>query len=273
MPFVEAPDGTRIHYDTFGPVDGPPLLMVQGLGADARGWIRQRSAFADRYRGIVFDNRGVGRSDAPPGPYSLEVMADDAIAVLDHLGMGSAHVLGASMGGVISQILAVRHPRRVRSLVLACTACQHQPWRRELLAEWEEVARTRGMRALVDTASSWLVGPRSRFRFWPVIGVLGPLAINVSSEAFTAQVEAILALDDDLRTQLRSVRVPALVLVGSQDVLTPIGDSELLHELLDGSELVIVPGAAHGFMVEHAGRFNRAVRGFLDRVTATELAA
>jgi 3-oxoadipate enol-lactonase len=90
----------------------------------------------------------------------------------------------------------------------------------------------------------------------------------VKPEAFRAQVDAILALDDKLRFELAAVDVPTLVLVGSQDILTPIGDSELIHELIPHSELVIVTGAAHGFMVEHAGSFNRAVRSFLDRVAA-----
>ena len=128
------------------------------------------------------------------------------------------------------------------------------------------------MRAVVDEASRWLIGPRARVRFWPVIGWLGPLALQVKPEAFQAQIEAILALDDSLRFELEQVKVPTFVIVGSQDILTPIGDSELIHELIPGSELVIVTGAAHGFMVEHAGSFNRGVRNFLDRVTTPELA-
>ena len=264
------PDGARIAYDTFGRSDGEPLLLLQGLGADGRGWIRQRRAMGERYRCIAVDNRGVGRSDVPEGPYDLEVMAADAVAVLDDLGVDSAHVMGASMGGIMSQILGVRHQERVRSLTLACTGCHHLQWRRDLLAEWGDLARTKGMRAVVDEASHWLVGPRARVRFWPVIGWLGPLALQVKAEAFAAQIGAILALDDHLRFELEQVKVPTLVIVGSQDILTPIGASELLHELIPDSELVIVTGAAHGFMVEHAGSFNRGVRGFLDRVTADD---
>jgi len=265
---VVVPDGTRIAYDTFGRSDGEPLLLLQGLGADSRGWIRQRRAMGERYRCVTVDNRGVGRSDVPEGPYDLGIMAADAVAVLDDLGLESAHVMGASMGGILSQIVAVRHQERVRSLTLACTGCHHLQWRRDLLAEWRELAVTRGMRAVVDEASRWLIGPRARVRFWPVISLLGPMALQVKPEAFAAQVDAILALDDSLRFELEQVKVPAFIIVGSQDILTPIGDSELLHELLPDSEMVIVTGAAHGFMIEHAGSFNRGVRGFLDRVTA-----
>lgn len=273
MPRVRAADGTRLHYDVYGRRDGEPLLLLQGLGADSRGWLAQRPALARRFRCIAVDNRGVGGSDAPPGPYDLEVMAADALAVLDELAIDSAHVMGASMGGVLAQILAVRHPGRVRSLVLACTACSHHPWRRELLEHWADLARGGDRRALVDEATRWLVGPRSRFRLRPIVNLVGPVAFSVPSHAFVAQVEAILALDDDVRFELPSIDAPTLVIVGSQDVLTPVGDSDELVSLIAGAELEVVRGGAHGFMIEHAAAFNRAVVGFLGRATESRHAA
>ena len=268
MPFAEAADGTRIHYSVSGRRDGEPVLMIQGLGADSRGWLRQRLAFAARHRVIVFDNRGVGRSDRPPGPYDLDVMADDALAVLDAAGVADAHVMGASMGGVISQIIAVRHPERVRSLILACTACRQLPWRRELLAEWAEVAERDGMGGFTTFAVRWVMGPRSLRRFWPALGLLGTLAQNLTPDSFLAQVQAILATDDDIRFELRHVRAPTLVLVGSQDILTPLGDSEEIADLIPGAELAVIGGGAHGFMFEHAAAFNRTTLDFLRRVIA-----
>jgi pimeloyl-ACP methyl ester carboxylesterase len=268
MAIALAADGTRLHYEVSGPRDGEPLLLVQGLGADARGWIRQRRALSGRYRCIVFDNRGAGRSDHPEGPYDLEVMALDALSVLDAVGVERAHVLGASMGGVIAQIVGVRHPERTRSLVLACTAARHHQWRRELLAEWADVASRKGMGALAQQAVRWLIGPRSLRRFWPAVGLIGPLAMTGSAEPFVAQVQAILAMDDSLRPELCSVAVPTLALVGSQDILTPMGDSEEIAELVPGAELAVIRGAAHGFMLEHGAAFNRTVLGFLDRTTA-----
>jgi 3-oxoadipate enol-lactonase len=192
VPFTQAGDGTRIHYDVAGPPDGEPLLLIQGLGADSRGWALQRRALSRRYRCILVDNRGVGRSDKPAGPYDLEVMASDAVAVLDDLGIDSAHVMDASMGGVISQILAARHPHRVRSLVLACTACSHQPWRRDLLEGWARTASEQGMGGLAATALRWLVGPRMRRRvalpFGLFGGAVGPLLLNIPATSFVAQV-------------------------------------------------------------------------------------
>ena len=111
----------------------------------------------------------------------------------------------------------------------------------------------------------WLVGPRSLRRFWPALGTLGPLALRVPPHAFAAQVRAILEMDDDVRFALPSIAVPTLVVVGNQDILTPRGDSEELAELIPDAELVVIAGAAHGLMVEHATTFNRVVLDFLQR--------
>jgi 3-oxoadipate enol-lactonase len=266
MPVTVTSDHTAIAYEVSGPSNGEPVLLIQGLGADRRGWVLQQAALSRRYRCIAFDNRGVGRSDKPPGPYDLEVMAEDAMAVLDAAGYASAHVMGASMGGVIAQIIAVRHPDRVRSLVLSCTACRHLPWRRELLEDWARVAQEQGMRALTNRALRWLVGPRSRRRLYLPAQLFGSVLLNVPPHAFASQVGAILAMSDDVADELRTIRVPTLVLVGSRDILTPVGDSEELVERIPGAQLVVLPGAAHGLMAEQAGTFNRLVLDFLDRV-------
>ena len=273
MPFTVATDGARIHYEITGPADGEPLLLIQGLGADMKGWVAQRYALSRRYRLLLVDNRGAGRSDKPEGTYDLEVMAGDAVAVLDAEGVDSAHVLGASMGGVIAQIMAVRHPDRVRSLVLSCTACHHHAWRVELLESWAELAETKGMRALTGEAMRWLVGPRHHVRFKVPFGLLGPMVLNIPAHAFAAQARAIVAMSDDVRDELRVIDVPTLVIVGTQDILTPLADSEELAELIPGAELSIISGAAHGLMLEAASAFNDRVLDFLDGATQVPDAA
>lgn len=262
-----ASDGIHLHHEVFGRSSGEPVLLIQGLGADSGGWAFQRLALAPHYRTIVFDNRGVGRSDKPLGAYSIEQMALDAVRVLDAAGVESAHVVGASMGGAIAQVVAVLHPERVRSLTLACTACRNHPWRRELLSEWAVVAEERGMGELSRTAMRWLIGPRSLRRFSPLLGAFGPLAMAIPPHAFVGQVGAILEAGDaeGIRELLTTISVPTLVMVGSQDILTPLGDSEELVESIPGAELVVVTGAAHGFMVEHATTFNRELLAFLSR--------
>lgn len=272
MPYARSSDGIRLHYESLGRHGAPAVLMIQGLGADKHGWDMQRFVLAAKYRVIALDNRGAGRSDKPFGHYSLEQMADDAITVLDHLGVETAHVVGASMGGAISQIVALKHPERVRSLTLACTACRNHPWRRELLSEWASRANERGMGAMTHEAARWVIGPRSFRRLFPAFGWLGPLAMGRSSHAFVAQVRAILATDEAMAERLGEITVPALVMVGNQDILTPRGDSEEIAERLPNAELVVISGAAHGFMVEHATTFNRVLLQFLDRVTKQQAA-
>ena len=266
MPFARAADGVRLHYEVSGRADAPAVLLIQGLGADKHGWDLQRYVLALRYRVIVFDNRGAGRSDKPYDEYRMEQMADDAMAVLDAFGVDTAHVVGASMGGGIAQIVGLAHPHRVRSLTLVCTACRHHPWRRELLAHWATTASERGMGAVAREAARWVIGPRSFRRLMPTFGWLGPLAMNRPAHAFVSQVEAILRVDDSLSDRLGDVLAPTLVIVGNQDILTPRGDSEELAERLPNAELVVISGAAHGLMVEHASTFNRVLLEFLQRV-------
>ncbi|MDW3215961.1 MAG: alpha/beta fold hydrolase [Ilumatobacteraceae bacterium] len=278
MPYVRASDGVRLHYRESGRRSGPPVLMIQGLGADKHLWDLQRIALAPWFRTIAFDNRGAGRSDKPYGAYTMEQMADDAAAVLDHARVESAHVVGASMGGVISQIMALRHPDRVRSLTLACTACRHHPWRKELLAEWADTAQASGMGAMTAAAARWVIGPRSFRRLAPAIGWMGPLALSRPAHAFAGQVAGILSIDDQLAERLGEIEVPTLVIVGNQDILTPRGDSEEIAEAIPTAELVVISGAAHGFMIEHGTTFNRIMLDFLRRAeravtTSTSLEA
>jgi 3-oxoadipate enol-lactonase len=272
MTYVRSTDGTRIHYRVTGRPGAPPILFIQGLGVDKNGWNLQRLATAPCYQAVALDNRGAGRSDKPHGAYSLEQMADDSIAVLDHAGVETAHVVGASMGGAISQILAVKYPERIRSLTLACTAGRNHPWREELLASWRDEALERGIGAMGRMAARWMIGPRSFRRVLPATGWLGPLALGRPAHAFASQVDAILAASDqhqELIELLPEITVPTLVLVGNQDILTPRGDSEDLAATIPTAELVVISGAAHGFMVEHATTFNRVLMEFLGRAEAS----
>jgi 3-oxoadipate enol-lactonase len=265
MTYATATDGVRLHYRITGRPSGPPVLLIQGLGADKHGWDLQRLALAWSHHTVALDNRGAGRSDKPHGAYTLEQMAADAIAVLDHAGIETAHVVGASMGGAISQILTIQHPERVRSLTLTCTSCRNHAWRRELLGSWGAAARQDGIGSMTSQAARWVIGPRSWRRLMPAVGWLGPLALGRPTHAFAAQVEAILGADDDMNERLAEIRVPTLVVVGNQDILTPRGDSEELAELIPTAELVVISGAAHGLMIEHASTYNRVLLDFLRR--------
>jgi pimeloyl-ACP methyl ester carboxylesterase len=272
MPTARAGDGAGIYYETWGRRGGEPLLLIPGLTADLRIWACQRLVFGRRYHCIALDNRGSGRSDKPPGPYSLAQMADDALAVLDAEGVEAAHILGYSMGSFAAADLALVHPERVRSLVLAGTTCRHHEWRRELLMSWVDLARTRGVPAMVRRASRWLLGPAGQ-RFGVAINLLWPLLLSQPAHAFAAQVEALLELSDEAAVGLEAVNVPTLVLVGGEDRLTPPADAEEVAALIPGSSLAVIPGAGHGLMVEAAPDFNAAVLAFLAEASFASAAA
>ena len=154
--------------------------------------------------------------------------------------------------------------------MLACTACRHHTWRRELLAEWGADVEQRGMTALTDDdGMRWLVGPRLQRRLGVFVNVLARVLVQTKPEAFVAQVDAILAMPDDMRDELHTITAPTLVITGSQDTLTPLGDAEELAELITTSRLYVLRGAAHGLMAEAPNAFNDAVLKFLAEIDAT----
>ena len=273
MRTVTASDGTAIAYEVSGRADGPPVLLLQGLGADARGWALQRLALGRRHRLLAVDNRGVGGSAAAPQPFSLAQMAADAVRVLDAEDVTTAHVVGASMGGVLAQLVGVVHPDRVRSRVLACTACRHHEWRRELLASWAADVLAGGMGALTGDGLRWLVGPRVHRRFGVWLNLMARLLAQAPPDSFAAQVQAILDAPDALRFELAAVEAPALVITGSQDLLTPVGDAEELAELLPHARLEELRGVGHALMVEAPNTFNHAVLDFFADVDERPAAA
>ena len=191
-------------------------------------------------------------------------MADDAVAVLDDAGVETAHVVGASMGGAIAQIVALKHPTRVRSLTLACTACRNHPWRRELLDGLGHAGHRAGHGR--DDPRGGSLGDRAALV--PPAGAGVRMAGPAGHGSAGARVRRAGAGDPGAPTSRwpissPTITVPALVMVGNQDILTPRGDSEELAERLPNAELVVISGAAHGFMVEHATTFNRVLLEFL----------
>jgi 3-oxoadipate enol-lactonase len=260
---IIASDGVKIHYRVWGPKHRPPVLLVQGLGCDANGWIFQRRALAREYRCIALDNRGVGKSGAPPGPYSIEQMARDAVWVLDAEAHASASVMGLSMGGVVSQLLAIKYPERVRSLILASTAGRHHGWRIQLLARWQYLAVRYGMAKVALAVVPWFVGERARRLLGPSAALTVRALLPWSAEAFASQIEAILEVPDELRQLHASITKPTTIIVGELDTLTPPADSHELSRRLPHGSLTIIPRAGHALIAEAPLQFNHAVLTFL----------
>ncbi len=271
MATAQAGDGTVIYYETWG--RGEPLLLLSGLATDLRIWACQRLVFGRRFRCIAVDNRGSGRSGKPAGPYTLEQMAADAIAVLDAEGVGRAHVVGHSMGSQVAQVLAVAYPDRLRSLTLAGTACRHHPWRLDLLARWQELARHRGVHAWARRAFPYLLGPRTAWTLGVFINLLWPIILQQPAHAFDSQLQALLGAPEGERSRLGEVNVPTLVVAGERDLLTTPADAHEVAALIPGAQVVTLKGAGHGLMIEAAPDFNAAVLDFLHEVSRLSTSA
>lgn len=263
MPSARAADGTRIFYDSFGRRDGEPLVLLMGLAVDRWGWVRQRSMLAKHFRVISIDNRGAGLSDKPRGSYDLFTMAADVEAVMDAEGIDSAHVVGYSLGGVLAQVLSVTAPERVRSLVLASTACRVKDWRREILADWSQLIEARGVRAFAQENLRWVAAARHLRWIAPIAPAFAPLMVRAPSHGVIGQIDALANIHEQVHDELRSIEVPTLVIVGSQDILTPVADSEEITHRIATSRLQVISGAAHGAVVTDAAVFNRAIQEFL----------
>ncbi|HYV56441.1 MAG TPA: alpha/beta hydrolase [Candidatus Nitrosopolaris sp.] len=264
-----------LYYDEQG--SGDPLLLVMGLAADSAAWMFQVPDFARHYRTIVFDNRGVGRSAKPPGPYTIHEMADDTAGLLDVLGIARAHVVGVSMGGMIAQELALRHPDRVRGLVLACTYpepdAEVERQREFSVAQFGGTVAADGEMRIDLTALDPMLFfqhllPRVFNQAFidqdlPKLMQLfsGALQYGFSMEAILGQVAAVMG--HRATERLHQIKARTLVITGDADLLIPPANSRVLAEHIPNAKLVTIPGGSHGFNFETPERFNREVLDFL----------
>jgi 3-oxoadipate enol-lactonase len=235
----------KVYWESAG--RGEPVLLVMGLGMASTGWWRTIPVLAEGLRVISFDNRGAGRSDRPRGSYTLAQMTDDAIAVLDAAKVATASVYGISMGGMIAQELAIRHPERVRALVLgACTpgGTGHTLPDGEVL-DFLRRRPTMPLEEGVWASVPYNYGRTTRERHADRIGedVKQRLRYPPDPDGYRSQVEA--ARWHDTNGRLGSVSAPTLVLHGSEDRIVPIANGRRLADLIPGAQFEVLEGAAH----------------------------
>ena len=259
MPFVEN-QGARIYWDEQG--RGAPVLLIMGLGYTSDMWYRVRPALSAEYQTIALDNRGVGRSDMPPGPYSIALMASDAAAVLSAAGVESAHVFGVSMGGMVAQEFALQYPERVRSLMMGCTAAggstavRAEPEATKMLMARDKMSPEQAAQAAVPfiyhpaTPREWIDQDLAVRRPW-----------FPAPEGYRAQLQGILAWESYSR--LHEITAPTLVIHGDGDRLVAPGNGKLIAERIPGAELVMISHASHLFMTDQTEAANHAILEFL----------
>ncbi len=254
-------EGVRLYWEEHG--SGDPVLLIMGLSFTHEMWHRLLPCLASRYRVILYDNRGVGRSDVPRGPYRIRQMASDAVAVLAAAGVSSAHVVGASMGGMIAQELALRNPEYVRSLLLGCTS------HGGVLTRWPRVRGVRSSRGFFHSdrrqRESALI-PLLYAESTPAESIREDLDILVNCtwtyKGFLNQFAGILLWSSYLRLPL--LRVPTLVVHGDQDRLVPPENGRVVASRIPGARFRLIPQAGHILTTDQPAACQEMILEFLE---------
>jgi 3-oxoadipate enol-lactonase len=263
MPVAKVGD-ISLCYKVSG--DGQPLILITGFASAQNLWYSQVRAFSRYYRVVTFDNRGYGKSDRPPGPYTTKMMASDTIALMDRLGIEKAHIVAGSMGGMIAQEMAIDHPQRVNKLVLFCTTAGGQPWR-DMLFDLIEASDPGWNRSRSDLTGAnlqeFMVAMASRsfngmFYQLFVIPLVKLQARLGRVKVPVGQLEAMIS--HNTLERLDRIQAPTLVLAGGKDRVMPPHSSEVLASRIKGAKLMVVEGGAHALA---AGPLNKEVLGFL----------
>jgi pimeloyl-ACP methyl ester carboxylesterase len=261
-------DGVRLVWESRG--EGTPVLLIMGLGYTSEMWHRVAPVLATRFRVITFDNRGVGGSGKPTGPYPIATMAEDAAAVMRAAGIESAHVFGISMGGMIAQELALRHPEMVRSLILGCTACGGT----EAVPAAGAVLRVLNARATMTPEEGvWAMVPFIYDASTPRERIEEDLAIRIrtfpAAASYLAQLGGIQAWGSYSR--LGSIKAPTLIIHGENDQLIPPENAKILAGAIPGARLAMLASASHIFPTDQPERSIELILAFLESSAAARV--
>ncbi|MCR4404303.1 MAG: alpha/beta hydrolase [Candidatus Acetothermia bacterium] len=268
MPKVRA-NGIDIYYEVHGPAEGEPLVLIAGLGYDHWMWHRMVPGLAEHLQVIIFDNRGVGQTDKPLGPYTAQLLADDTAGLLQALGISRAAVLGHSMGGFVAQALVLSRPELVSKLILAATnfgGPRHIPITPEALAVLTDMTGDplerlrRGI--VISTAPGFAEREPELVREWLTYRAKNPL----DPAAYQAQMAVGLALlseEASFEKKLKGVRIPTLILFGEHDRVVPPGNADLLAKAIPNSTVRILKDAGHFFPLEAPEAAVKVVLEFL----------
>lgn len=254
-------NGIEVEYVINGN-QGPWLVMSHSLGCNVAMWDPQIPALAGRYRVLRYDTRGHGSSQATPGPYTLDLLADDAAALMDHVGIDSAVWVGFSMGGMIGQTFALKCPARTSALVLADTTSEHNATPQSVWDERIRVALEQGMAPLVQPAIGRWFTPAFRESHPDIVAPVAQAIATTPVNGWAGCCAAISAVHTTPR--LPEIACPALVILGEHDIGTPLASALTIHRTLPDSVLAVVSDAAHMTCIEQPAQFNRALRQFLD---------
>jgi 3-oxoadipate enol-lactonase len=266
-------NGIKLRYQLQGKGESV-VTFSHALGSTLALWDAQADVFSSRYRVLRFDGRGHGGSDTTPGPYSLAQLADDAAGLCHALDISATHFVGLSLGGMVGMALALAHPQLVKSLVLCDTTAYYPPTSKTMWAERVRIAETVGLDPLVAPMMEVWFTERFRRQNDSAVERVRNMIRATDVVGYVGAVHAL--ANGDLRDRISDIRCPVLVVVGAEDHGAPLAtgsklglaNSQFMHERISGSELVVLPDAAHCPPVEAASEFSRVVGSFIDRVEA-----
>jgi len=254
-------NGIEANYELHGREGAPWLVLSHSLACSVRMWDPQIAALKDRYRILSYDTRGHGGSEAPKGAYTLELLADDLKALIDHVGAKNPHYCGLSMGGMIGQTFALKYPGVFRTLMLADTTSRYPAEAWPLWQERIKIAEEKGMAPLVEpTLQRWFTEPFRKSNPAPVAAI-GKLIASTPVAGYVGCCHAIPKIN--LTARLKEIKCPVLVICGEQDPGTPPAMAREIHDNAPGSKLVMIPQAAHLSNLEQPAAFTKAMRDFL----------
>jgi pimeloyl-ACP methyl ester carboxylesterase len=258
--------GRKVYYEVYGTAAGTPLVLVMGMAGTCKGWLAlQVPDFAPAHRTLIYDNRGVGESEDPGGAFTTADLADDLAGLLDALKVRRAHVLGAFLGGMTAQELALRHPDRVEKLILVGTYARPDAKRRLLLEKWREMARhDLGPGVMVRERLLWTLRDETLEQSDLVDAMSASFpggGLPIEPGVFMRQCDA--CLGHDTGDRLRQIRQPTLVICGRHDQLTPPKFHRELADEIPNARLLTLAYGAHLVMAECAKQLNEAVLRFL----------
>lgn len=267
MPTIKTSDDVTIYFEEHGA--GDPLVLVMGLSADGTVWEAHREEYEKHFRCIVIDNRGVGKSDKPPGPYTTARMALDALEVMDSLGIERAHTAGISMGGAVVQEIALQRPDAVRSAVIIASWAKLNTYGTRVFENLKQLkAHLRPEHFMEAIQILIFAAPHFETNYDDLKQGLCEAAGNPNPQpvgGFEAQADA--CITHDTLSRLGEIQCPSLVIVGEQDIFTPPPFSEAIHAGLPNSELWRVPGTGHAVHWEVLDQFNPRTRDFMKGVS------
>ncbi len=260
MPYAHV-NGVKLYYKTYG--EGDPVILIGGLGSQLQSWATQVPIYSKHFKVVVFDNRGSGKSDKPETRYSTEDMAHDTALLMNELGIGSAHVVGKSMGGMIGQWLAIKHPEKVQKLVLGCSSASRDEVGNEILRMGREIATKQGTKAV------WLMALYLGYTREYIEKNLGTIKEAMSlvpedPEALKGYIGQSFACEGhNTREQLNQISASTLIMLGEGDLIASPKRSKELSDRIPDSELKVFTGVGHGFWRERQEEVDKLVLDFL----------